>query len=148
MAQWEEQLRRARAQRNLAERALREAVNAAVVADGISEDEVARTLKIARPDAERLLQALEQAREPDGGLPGDAYAVAERYAVGELSREQMRATLGTWDYTPRRVMADYWDDVGVTREGSFGDTVGRAYDDGLIDGDDYDAILDAYQARP
>ena len=148
MTQWEERLRLARAQRNLAERALREAVNEAVVEHGISQVEVARALRIAHPDAERLLEALEQAREPDGSLPGDAYAVAERYAVGELSREQMRETLGAWDYSPRRVMADYWDDVGVTREGSFGDTVGRAFDDGLIDGDDYDAILDEYQARP
>jgi hypothetical protein len=147
MAGWEQRLRLARARRNLAERALRETVNRAVVEDGITAKDVARALRIAQSDAERLLGALEHAREPDGRLPGDAYGVAERYAVGELSREDLRATLGAWDYAPRRVMADYWDDVGVTREGSFGDTVGRAFDDGLIDGDDYDAILAAYQSR-
>ena len=66
---WEEQLRSARARRNLAERALREAVNAAVVPDGIAAADVARALRISRSDAERLLGALEHAREPDGRLP-------------------------------------------------------------------------------
>jgi hypothetical protein len=123
----------------VAARALRAAVNAAV-AEGASAADVARTLEITRPDADALVAELERERGPDGQLPDDAYAVAERYAVGELSRAELIETLTGWTYAPDRVMKDYWDDLGVTREGSFRATVARALSDGLIDTEAYDTI--------
>ena len=136
---WERALVRARARCNLAERALREAVNDAALA-GVEAVEIAPSLKIARQDAVKLVARLERERGADGRLPTDAYAVAERYAVGELSRTEMLATLTGWRYTPEKVMRGYSDDIGVTAEGSFRDRVGRAFGDGLIDGEDYEAI--------
>ena len=67
--------------------------------------------------------------------------MAERYALGEISRDELRATLSAWPYAPEREMTDYWDDIGITPEGSLEATVGRAFDDGLIDDGDYDAIV-------
>lgn len=138
---WERELVVARARRNVAERALREAVNAAALA-GAGAAEVARVLRMARPDAERLLAGLERDRGPDGRLPDTAYAIAERYAVGELSREQLLELLVAWPYTPER-STDEWNNLSVLPKGSFTDTVVRAADDGLITDEEYDAIVQA-----
>ena len=76
---------------------------------------------------------IERERGADGRLREDAYVLAERYAVGELSREELIERLASWSYTPGKQKRD-WDDIGVTPKGSFGATVVRAADDGLIDG--------------
>jgi hypothetical protein len=138
--EWERELVLARARRNLAERELRAAVNDAALA-GAGVADLAHVLQTAQPEAKRLLAELEREREPGGQLPEDAYTVAERYAVGELSREQLVDTLSAWSYVPEREMKDYWDDIGVTPGGSFSSTVGRALRDGLIDDETYDEIL-------
>jgi hypothetical protein len=139
---WATDLILARARRHLGELALREAVNAAVGA-GATPRELSEVLEFTPGEVAALLGQVERVRLPDGSLPGDAFAVAERYALGEISRDELRATLCAWPYAASRVMADYWDDIGITAEGSFEATVGRAFDDGLIDGDDYDAIVHA-----
>jgi hypothetical protein len=133
---WESELLLARARRNVAERAFRAAVGAAAAA-GATPGEIADALLVPVRSVEPILDGL----AADGAVVEDPYAVAERYAVGELSREEMRARLVEWTYVPDRQMADYWDDAGVTPKGSFSSTVGRAFDDGLIDEEDYDFVV-------
>jgi hypothetical protein len=129
----------ARARRNLAERALRAAVNDAALA-GASAIEVARGLRVTRPEAEDLLAELARERGPDGHLPDDPYTIAERYAVGELPRERMLELLSGWEYPAEREDRE-WDEIRVKPEGAFNDTVGRALRDGLLRVEDYDEIL-------
>jgi hypothetical protein len=131
-------LAQALARRNVAERALRVAVNDAALA-GASAAEIARELRITPGEAEALVAELTAERGPDGRLPESAYDVAERYAAGELPREEMLELLGGWDYPeePERE----WDHVRLPTEGSFNSTVGRAYREGLLGGDDYDEIV-------
>ena len=86
---WERELVVARARRSVAERALREAANAAALAGAGRAPRWRGCCGSARPDAEKLLAEIERDRGPDGQLPADAYAVAERYAAGDLSREQL-----------------------------------------------------------
>lgn len=100
-----------------------------------------------QPASDRTTSADAQQRPADlGELGDDAYQVAQRYAIGEITREQMLDALSRWPYTPGIPAGDYWDKTipTIQPEGTFGNTVGRAYHDGLISGEDYDHILDAY----
>ena len=143
---WGTELLLARARRNVAERAFRAAVDAAAGA-GATPGEIADKLRVPMRVVQEILDALDGSRAADGSLVEHPYAVAERYAVGGLSREQMRARLVAWTYAPGRGMADYWDDAGVTPKGSFSSTVGRAFDDGLIDEEDYDFIVRRHKVQ-
>ena len=88
----------------------------------------------------------EQAEQvPPGRLGRTAYEVAQRYAAGEITHEQMLAALTRWPYQLSTALpVEEWNITPVpATPGSFEDTVGRAYDDGLISADDYDTILDS-----
>ncbi|MEJ5914664.1 hypothetical protein [Pseudokineococcus sp. 1T1Z-3] len=65
--------------------------------------------------------------------------------LGKLTREQMLESLTTRPYEPSRgVQAGEWDPAPASEPaGSFEATVGRALDDGLLTGENYDAVLDA-----
>ncbi len=139
---WAHALILARARRHLGELALREAVAAAVAGAGATPREIAEVLEFGPEELDVLLRQVERDGRPD------AFAVAERYALGELSRDELRATLSAWPYVPDREPAGYWDDIGITPDGSFEATVGRAFDAGLIDDGDYDAIVLALDERP
>ncbi|MEJ5914728.1 hypothetical protein [Pseudokineococcus sp. 1T1Z-3] len=86
---------------------------------------------------------------PSGQVGRDAYEVAQRYALGEQTREQMLESLTTWPYEPSRgVQAGEWDLAPASEPaGSFEATVGRALDDGSLTGEDYDAVLNALANR-
>jgi hypothetical protein len=142
---WKRAVVVARARRNVAERALRAAVNDAALA-GAGDAEIATSLRIPRDAARRLLAELVQQRGPDGKLPDDAYAVAERYAAGELSRERMLELLIAWPYVADPGTPG-WNEISVLPKGSFAATVGEAHADGLISGDDYEEILQALVER-
>jgi hypothetical protein len=134
------ELTRALVRRNVAERALRAAVNDAALAGATAAD-IARELRITPGEAEALVDELTAERGPDGRLPESAYAVAERYAAGELPREEMLELLGGWEYEPDRLERD-WDDIRLPQAGTFNSTVGRAYRDGLLTREDYREIVD------
>ncbi len=75
-------------------------------------------------------------------LDANPYEIAQRYALGQIPRDEMIAALAAWPYEEDFVPANYWDDLGISPEGAFGPTVGRALREGLLSDDDYDAILD------
>jgi hypothetical protein len=71
-----------------------------------------------------------------------AYQIAERYAAGEISQEQMLSTLIQWSYAPSQRSSEEWQVTPALDDpGSFEETVGRAHSNGLISGEEYDAIL-------
>jgi len=72
---------------------------------------------------------------------GDPYEIAQRYAAGDITREEMIDALSRWRYAPMARMTDLADDAGVLDEGTFQTTVGDAFRDGLISAEDYDEVL-------
>ena len=77
----------------------------------------------------------------------DPYAVATRYAAGDVTREEMITALVQWPYADGFRPVDYWDELGVEDTQSWENTTARAYRDGLITAQDYDDILVARAAR-
>jgi DNA-binding transcriptional regulator YdaS (Cro superfamily) len=139
--------RREQLRQGLAERDKLRAVRVAKEL-GATQVLLARTLGVSQPAVAQML-GRQPVRAPairEGFSSATPFEVAERYAAGLISREQMRSELGGWDYAPRELTAGQHDDVGVEDEASF-DGVLRAARYGLIDDDDYEAILDAYEAR-
>ena len=82
--------------------------------------------------------------EPRPAFSGaDPYEIARRYAAGELSREQVVDELARWEYRPGVPTDGY--DWTTGDAGEWEETVGRAFDDGLLDAETYDAIGDRRQ---
>lgn len=69
------------------------------------------------------------------------YEIAQHHAAGDITREQLLDELGHWKYEPDSNPTDGYDTLIISAPGSFED-VGRAYDDGLIDAQLYDEILE------
>lgn len=68
------------------------------------------------------------------------YAVAQCFAVGDLSRADLIEALGHWRYLPYPV-TDGYDWLADSDEGTWAE-VERALHHDLIDEETYDAILD------
>lgn len=111
---------------------------------GGSQREWARTLGISQPSLSSALKTAEKVPPARPGFSGaDPYEVCQRYAVGQLTREQLIDELKRWDYVVREKREhDFFDDLRFSTPGSF-DDVGRAFDDRLIDDKLYDTILSA-----
>lgn len=72
-----------------------------------------------------------------------AYDVARRYYQGKLTRAEMVNTLVNWDYPPEH--DPQGDDTPAPNDPRcFSETVGRAYDNGLLSDADYDEVLDRW----
>lgn len=110
---------------------------------------VARALSVSQPSISKLLAGAEArgvgpvAKGFSGAGP---YEIAERYAAGDIDRDAMIRELSAWPYKRNEgaaAAAAEWESTPyVDTPGSFAE-VGRAFDEGLIDGDAYDQILDA-----
>lgn len=104
-----------------------------------TQNALALELHISQP---AVSKALEAAAAVDSVLPGfsgaSPYEVAQRYAAGELSREQLVDELARWPYRP----VDPGDGVDWNSyvPSDFAD-VTRALSHGLIDDETYCAIL-------
>ncbi len=113
-----------------------------LIADGVTQVEVARLFGVSQPTMNGRLQTARQVapvREGfSGASPGE---LCQRYAAGLMSRAQLVDELSRWDY-PAVLKGDPWDDLVIRPEGSFNE-VGRAFRRGLIDAELYDEILDA-----
>jgi hypothetical protein len=94
---------------------------------------------------DKVQQALTTAAQVDAVVPGfsgaSPYEVAQRYAAGLLTRDQLIDELSRWRYRPQD-RTDGWDDLVLTVPGSFDDVITAARH-GLIDDEAYDAVLDA-----
>lgn len=136
-----EVVRREQLRQSVAERDKLRAVLAAREA-GATQAQVAEALGVSQPAVVKMLaRAADKAPATrEGFSSATPLEVAERYAAGLISREQMRAELSTWDYTPTPRPDGPYDEIWVEDVNSF-DGVRQATRYGLIDYDDYDAIL-------
>lgn len=108
-----------------------------------SQAEVARSLHISQPALSKALSASDSAAEvPEGFSGASPREICQLYAIGELDRAQLIDELSRWQY-PAPISSDNaWDDLSVALPGSW-DEVDRAAEDGLIDYDLLDEVLDA-----
>ncbi|GAB2454884.1 hypothetical protein HD599_003025 [Conyzicola lurida] len=85
--------------------------------------------------------------EPVAGFSGASpYEIAQRFADGQIPREQLVDELARWDYPLEQGTHDDFDALVVSVPGSF-DEVTDAAGHGLIDGATYDEILNAAADR-
>ena len=144
--------RRARARRELGGLDYIRSVRVAV--ETTDQRVVARALGVSQPAISRLLSQAETRGVkpvPDGFSGASPYEIAERYAAGDIDREAVIRELSAWPYSKNEgaaAAAAEWESTPyVDTPGSFAE-VGRAFDEGLIDGDAYDQILDASDEAP
>lgn len=140
--------RRARARRELASKDYIRYVRAAV--ETADQRFVARALGVSQPGISQLLtRGVDPV--PEGFSGASPYEIAERFAAGDIDREAMIRELSAWPYPKNEgaaAAAAEWDSTPYPdTPGSF-EEVGRAFDEGLIDGDAYDQILDASNEVP
>jgi DNA-binding transcriptional regulator YdaS (Cro superfamily) len=143
---WRANVARAHAEATVADLKTRRAVYEAVNAQGATQMAVASVLGVSQPTVHRWLQeAAQQPVEGPQALGETPYEIAQRYAAGDITHEQMIDALVAWPYQRDTSLdGDYWDktSAGGSLEGTFGETVGRAFDDGLITGEDYDYLAE------
>jgi len=113
----------------------------------LSERQVSVALTAPR---EAIQAALEEAAQlppvPDGFHGGDPTEIINRFATGQITREQVIDELVRWTYEPSDQLDGPLDDILVSVPGSFDDVV-RAVYRGLLPGDVYDEILHRAQAQ-
>jgi hypothetical protein len=147
--QWKARLARAAARRARADAEFYATV--AEIGGSVPQTQIATVLHTTQSNVSRwAARGREQAAQTrPGQLGGTAYEVAQRYAAGEITGEQMRDALIRWPYEPDEALpVEEWNITPVqAAPGSFEDTTGRAYDDGLLSAEDYDAILDGLADR-
>lgn len=120
------------------------------VRDGLPQRDIARALNVTQS---AISQALKQAASkgvgaiPEGFSGASPYEIAERYAAGDINRNEMIRQLSAWTYVkrqdPTEQLAAEWKAIlSPDAPGTF-EEVGEAFDKGLIDAEAYDRILDA-----
>ena len=142
-----EAARRAKARRELG--SLDYIRNVRLAVEELGQGTVARALGVSQPAISKLLASAEArgvAPVPDGFSGASPYEIAERYAAGDLDRDALIRELSAWPYPWNEGAHDAVHELdwmpGPEPPGSF-EEVGRAFDEGLIDGDAYNRILDA-----
>ncbi|WP_402372990.1 hypothetical protein [Isoptericola rhizosphaerae] len=113
-----------------------------VLAKTMKQTELAKVLAISQPSINKALKAAAKVPEVREGFSGGSpYEIVQRFAAGQIDRDQLVDELGRWEYarTPATDGVDWLADEPV---GTF-EEVGRALDEGLIDEDTYTAILEA-----
>jgi len=114
-----------------------------------TQRELAQMLRISQPSLSVALKKAETVAPARPGFSGASpYEVCQRYAVGEISREQLLDELTRWEYViPPQVEYDYFDDLREEPPGSFNDVL-LARNAGLIDDDIYGGLLDVLGEDP
>ncbi|MCW3768863.1 MULTISPECIES: helix-turn-helix domain-containing protein [Paenarthrobacter] len=142
-----EAARRAKARRELGSLDYIRSVRLAV--EELGQGTVARALGVSQPAISKLLASAEArgvAPVPDGFSGASPYEIAERYAAGDIDRDALIRELSAWPYPWNEGADDAVHELDwmpcPEPPGSF-EEVGRAFDEGLIDGDAYNQILDA-----
>ena len=105
-----------------------------------TQTEVAKVLHVSQPALSQQLKTAKKTPEvPEGFSGAGPYEICQRYAAGEIGREQLLDELARWPYTP--IPQPVWlDDITPSPgPGSFREVM-RAADEGLIDGATYDEV--------
>lgn len=114
---------------------------------GLTQTDLARIADVSQPTISDLLKRarVEALDVRPGTHGGTAYEIAARYAAGEIDRVTLRRELIEWTYEKPGAPSPFphANDAPPITEGGFNNQVGRALDEGLLDDEDYDAVLDA-----
>ena len=142
---WRTDVARARAQATVVHRQVRDSAINAVTQHGAQPIDVALLIGVKQETLLRWVNAA--ASRPTQGpeaLGATAYEIAQRYAAGDISHEAMIDALLGWPYERDTTLdGDYWElTMPALQTGTFGETVGRAFDDGLINGQDYEYLAE------
>lgn len=106
----------------------------------LSQKAIAAELGISQARVSQI--AAEEADLPEGFSGATPTEIAQRYAVGEISREQAVDELGRWPYAKSH-RPDEYDDAWEPGPGTWAD-VEDAHRHGLISDEMYDEALDRY----
>ena len=108
-----------------------------------SQVELARGLRITQPSVSSALKTAEKIPDVRPGFSGATpYEVAQRYSAGLLSRAEVIDELARWEYASVEYSDGPLDwNAGAVTEGPW-EEVARALDDGLLEPEVYDAIID------
>lgn len=141
---WRSDVAHARAQATVVNRHVRDSAIRAVTQHGAPRLDVALLIGVPEDTIAKWIDdAASQPIEGPEALGATAYEIAQRYAAGDLSHEQMIEALLAWPYQRDTTLdRNFWDDtVGdFWQHGTFGETVGRAFDEGLVSGEDYEYL--------
>lgn len=111
----------------------------AVAAHGAAQRQLADVLGISQAAVSKTLRSARAVPPVREGFSGAGpYEIAQRYAAGELTREQVVDELVRWQYEPMP-RTDGWDDLLVIEPGTFED-VAQARRHGLIEDSVYDEV--------
>lgn len=101
---------------------------------------------MTQPTISAALKSATRVADPLEGFSGaSAYEIAQRFAAGEIDRDQLVDELTRWEYVPMP-HTDGYDDLPIIPAGTF-EEVARARRAGLIDAATYDVIVHASHAR-
>lgn len=113
------------------------------LAQSLSQVELARALRITQPSVSSALKTAEKVPDVRPGFSGATpYEIAQRYSAGLLTQAEVIDELARWDYESVEFTDGPLDwNVGAVTEGTW-EEVARALDDGLLEPEVYDAIID------
>ena len=137
-------LKKARVRKELAELDYQRQLVLALVSKRMPQREVADVLGLSQPSVSSALKTARTVPMPrEGSQSASPYEVCQRYAAGELTREETMAQLVAWPYASAGDMrTSPGDDLMVWPQGTTQEVM-EAEADGLIDSDMCEAVLDA-----
>lgn len=107
----------------------------------LSQREIADSLGVSQPALSKALKRAENVKSvPEGFSGASPYEICQRYAVGQLGREQVIDELTRWPYTPIPAGDGY--ELIVHPPGTVEEVV-HAFYNGLIDKSIYEEIYNA-----
>ncbi|OUE20013.1 hypothetical protein BFL34_02161 [Clavibacter michiganensis] len=114
---------------------------------GRSEEQLARELRVFKPEDLALLRAAREVSLPLDGFSGALpMEICERYAAGQLDRERLVDELARYPYVPMDT-TDGWDDLIVDPPGSWADFI-LAIDIGLVENAVYGEVFERRHGDP
>lgn len=117
-----------------------------LVSAGFIQQDIADAVGITQPTLSRALKIAQGSAAVREGFSGaSVLEVCQRYTAGYLSQAQVIDELTRWRYEPRsKDPIDFFDIFAPDSPGSVEDLT-SALDEGFLDDETYDLILDALQ---
>lgn len=107
----------------------------------LRQADIARALGVTQPALSSALKTARSVPDPVPGFSGAGpYEICQRYAVGQLGREQAIEELTRWEYPPVPE-PDWLEDVVEPAPAGSWEEMEDALDDGLIDDEMYEVVL-------
>ncbi|WP_342763048.1 ArsR family transcriptional regulator [Dermabacter hominis] len=114
---------------------------------GKTQAEIAQAARMSQSAvSQHLKQARNVAFPPDGFAGASPLEICERYAAGQISSEDLKSQLVTWDFPPMPQPSDIFDDDPLPPPGTWAE-VEQALSYGYLSEELYEAVLDECEAR-